>query len=139
MFQNLRNLASKEVYGIVGALLIVGSYTCYIFCTMFNLVNEPTISNTYIYSNYFGIALLLFHLGNRAKSRNLRLLIYYPSAVLYCIVIFSYLLNDLFDVMVQSSVIVLPSIFLTWICFLLFTKRSWRTSRSSSSTFQSQG
>jgi hypothetical protein len=122
MYRNLHHHARR--LGAMGAILLVASYSFFALLSCFDFAEGKLwLNNLYMYMNYSGIALGSFSLGLQTDSNLLRKLLYYPGALLYLIVVISYAINDIFDIMIQTKIIILPSILLTWICFLLFYRR----------------
>jgi uncharacterized membrane protein YbaN (DUF454 family) len=123
MHRNLQNHALK--LGVLGAIMIVASYSFFILLSCFDFAKGSAwLDDVYVYSNFSGISLVLFSLGLQSDSETYKKLLFYPSAILYLIVVISYAVNDMLDLMVQTKIIILPSILLTWICFSLFYKRT---------------
>jgi len=123
MYPNHHHHANK--LGVLGAILIVASYSLFALLNFFEFAEDSIwLNNLYLYMNFIGIALALFSLGLQSDSESYKKLLFYPSAILYLIVVISYAVNDMLDLMIQTKIIILPSILLTWICFSLFYKRT---------------
>jgi hypothetical protein len=100
--------------------ILIGSFS--IFYIVGQFADSDWINNIYLYGQHLGIALLIYLAGQKVGRRE-RELFFYPAAFFYCIVSFAYAMNDFFNAIIQTNIIILPSILCTWICFLYYRLR----------------
>ena len=111
-----QNPRSQQVSKL-GAMLAFGSFA--LFYVVGQWQAPEWLNNVYLYGQHLGIALLLFGIGLNKDKRE-RELFYLPISFFYIFVTAAYFLNDVLNVVIQTNVIILPSLILCALCLLLY-------------------
>jgi hypothetical protein len=116
-----QNHLSLQILSGVGAILAFGSFA--LFYVVGQWQTPEWLNNVYLYGQHLGVALLLFGICLNKDKRE-RELFYYPIAFFYIFVTAAYFLNDVLNIVVQTNVIILPSLILCALCLLLYFTKS---------------